>query len=65
MHLLRLRSEEREDEDPMSARKMVRTYLRQEVLKAHNAWGAIYYKSVLESPDFLEHLDNGDLPEYP
>lgn len=65
MHLLRLRSEEREDEDPMSARKMVRTYLRQEVLKAHNAWGAIYYKSVLESPDFLEHLNNGDLPEYP
>ncbi|MDE1244200.1 hypothetical protein [Vibrio aestuarianus] len=55
--------EEREDEEPLRAEQLIRRFLRQERKKAENAWGAIYYQSVLDTPELLEHLDNGELPE--
>ncbi|MEZ9821184.1 HNH endonuclease [Shewanella sp. 10N.286.45.A1] len=64
LHLLKLMAEEREDEEPLSAEQLIRRYLRQEKKKALNAWGAIYYQSVLDSPDLLVHLNDGQLPEY-
>ncbi|HIF9221202.1 TPA: hypothetical protein ACX6QD_002697 [Photobacterium damselae] len=63
LHLLKLMKEEREDEEPLRAEQLIRRFLRQERKKAENAWGAIYYQSVLDTPELLEHLDNGELPE--
>ena len=64
LHLLKLMAEEREDEEPLSAEQLIRRFLRQGQKKALNAWGAIYYQSVLASPDVLDYLNNGQLPEF-
>jgi hypothetical protein len=64
MHLLKLIAKERKDGNPEPAKKIIKFFLMQEEEKAPNAWGAIYYRSVLESPKLLEHLDNGKLPNW-
>jgi len=64
LHLLRLIDKDRQDKDPMPAKYVVRLFLRQEQEKALNAWGAIYYQSVLNSPLLLEYLDHGELPQF-
>ncbi|WP_168427092.1 hypothetical protein [Erwinia amylovora] len=63
LHLLRMVSEERDDEEPLSAGKIARICLRQEEQKSFNSWGAIYYRSVLESAEFLDYLNNAELPD--
>ncbi|ENM6584235.1 hypothetical protein AB8I92_004662 [Vibrio alginolyticus] len=64
LHLLKLMAEEREDEEPMKAAQLIRRFLRQENKKALNAWGSIYYQSVLGTPALLDFLDNGNLPRF-
>ncbi|MFM2593535.1 hypothetical protein AAFX19_11580 [Vibrio harveyi] len=64
LHLLKLVAEEREDEEPMRAEQLIRRFLRQEKKKALNAWGSIYYQSVLDTPALLDYLDSGNLPPY-
>ena len=64
MHLLKVMGKTRKDANPVLAKGMVRLFLMQEEQKSPNAWGAIYYKSVLESPEFIEHLDSGVLPTF-
>lgn len=64
LHLIRMMSDERKDEEPSSARKMVGKFLRSECCKSVNSWGAIYYKSVLECQELLNYLDHEDLPEF-
>lgn len=64
LHLIRMMVKEREDEEPMAARHVIRLFLRQEREKALNTWGYIYYQSVLDTPALLDYLDNGDLPHY-
>ncbi|QUM87428.1 hypothetical protein HWV03_00545 [Moritella sp. 36] len=64
LHLLKLMAEEREDEEPMRAAQLIRRFLRQENKKAINAWGSIYYESVLSTPALLDYLDNGNLPAF-
>ncbi len=64
LHMLKLMAEERQDEEPLSAAQLIRRFLRQEQQKALNAWGAIYYQSVLNSPELLHYLDNSDLPRF-
>ena len=64
LHLLKLMAEEREDEEPLKAEQLIRRFLRQEQKKALNAWGSIYYQSVLKSPDVLDYLNNGQLPDF-
>ncbi|ANQ20204.1 hypothetical protein BA893_00360 [Vibrio natriegens] len=64
MHLLKVISKGRRDDDPIPARHVIRVFLRQEQEKALNAWGAIYYQSVLDSPELLDYLDNGILPRF-
>lgn len=62
IHLLKCMADEREDEEPICAEQLIRRFFRQENKKALNAWGAIYYQSVLDNPDLLDYLDNGVLP---
>lgn len=64
LHLLRMMADEREDEDPFPAERLIRKFLRQEQKKAENAWAAIYYQSVLNTPELLNYFDNGELPEF-
>jgi hypothetical protein len=64
LHLLKIIADDRLDEDPFTAPRLIRKFLRLEQLKADNAWAAIYYQSVLNKPDLLDYLDNGELPEY-
>lgn len=64
LHLIRMMSDERKDEEPSSAKTIIRKFLRNEEYKSINSWGAIYYKSVLENDDFLRYLDSEDLPQY-
>jgi 5-methylcytosine-specific restriction endonuclease McrA len=64
LHLLKIMSDDRLDEDPFTAPRLIRKFLRLEKLKADNAWAAIYYQSVLDSPALLDYLDSGVLPEH-
>ncbi|WP_217519849.1 hypothetical protein [Vibrio metschnikovii] len=64
LHLLKLIAEEREDDEPLTAEQLIRRFFRQERKKALNAWGAIYYQSVLDTPALLNYLNNGDLPQF-
>lgn len=64
MQLLKLMAEEREEEHPLSAAQLTRACFRLENKKAANAWGAIYFRSVLETPALLNYLEHGELPDY-
>ena len=64
LHLLKIMADEREDEDPFPAARLIRKFLRQEQKKTYNAWAAIYFQSVLDTPELLDYLDNGELPDY-
>lgn len=64
LHLLRLIADEREYEDPLTARQLIRIYCKQEEVKTFNSWGAIYYRSVLNNPSLLKYLDSGELPKF-
>ena len=62
MHLLKLVSDERQDEDPIPAKKLVKRFLKLEEMKALNAWGAVFYRSVIRDEELIEYLDHGLLP---
>ncbi|WP_311763323.1 hypothetical protein [Proteus columbae] len=64
LHLLKLVADERKEEEPLKAHRLIRIFLRQEEQKSLNAWGAIFYQSVLNTPTLLNYLDNGTLPKF-
>lgn len=63
-HLLRIIEKKRKEQDPDSAESIIKLFLMQEEEKAKNSWGAIYYSSVLNTPELLEYLDNAELSKY-
>jgi len=60
-HLLRLVAD-----DPPPRNEVVgflKLFLKMEEKKAHNAWGALFYRSVLANPSLIEYLRIGILPK--
>ena len=64
MHILKLISDEREEEDPLTTSRLLSRFLRKEELKAVNCWKAIMYRSVLSNQALLDYLDHEDLPRF-
>ncbi len=63
VHLLKLFADERLEDNPVSARDLIKRFLKQEKMKAENGWGAIFYRAVLLDDDLIAYLDSGDLPK--
>lgn len=63
IHLLKLMTKRRKRSNPPEVEDLIEMYLEPELEKSINSWPAIYYKSVLATPELLKHLDNGQLPQ--
>lgn len=64
LNLLPLFRDERLEEDPDTAARMIRRFLRKAEQQSANRWEAIFYRGILEDVALLDYLDNGELPEY-
>jgi 5-methylcytosine-specific restriction endonuclease McrA len=62
IHLIKLMAKKRRSQQLSSAEKFIRIYLEPELEKSLNSWAAIYYQSVLDTPELLHYLDNEQLP---
>lgn len=63
LHLLKIVADERVQIQPTPIGTLVRVFLRQENEKGFNAWGAIFYSSIIQNVALLDYLDNGRLPD--
>tara|TARA_R110002050_G_scaffold183090_1_gene316592 strand:+ start:439 stop:1365 length:927 start_codon:yes stop_codon:yes gene_type:complete len=57
-------AQERLEPDPDTAIRIVRRFLRNTEHQSLNRWETIFYRGVLNNPDLLNYLDNGDLPQF-
>lgn len=57
-------ADEREDDNPDTAVRIVRRFLRKEERMNPNKWEAIFYRGILNNPALLDYLDRGNLPDY-
>lgn len=64
MTLLSNFSEEREDESPDTATRIINRFLRKANKQSQNRWEAIFYRGILANNKLLDYLDNGELPKY-
>lgn len=64
MTLLGIFAKERLDSDPDTAIRIVRRFLRNTEDQSVNRWETIFYRGVLNNPDLLNYLDDGELPEF-
>lgn len=62
-NLLPLFSDERNEEAPEKAARIVKRFLRQAEQQSSNRWEAIFYRGILMDEALLEYLDNGELPK--
>lgn len=62
IQLIKLMAKKRRSQQLSSAEKFIRIYLEPELEKSLNSWAAIYYQSVLDTPELLHYLDNEQLP---
>jgi len=62
--LLLLISDERLDDDPENAERIIRRFLRKAEKQSVNRWEAIFYRGILKDEALLDYLDNGELPDY-
>jgi len=60
--LLTVFAEERAEENPDDAERIVRRFLTKNERQSHNRWEAIFYRGVLSNPELLDFLNNGELP---
>jgi len=56
--------DERQDDEPDSARRIVSRFLKSVERQSMNRWEAVFYRGVLANDNLLDYLDNGNLPEY-
>lgn len=59
--LLVIISEERDEPEGDSVRKIIRRFLRKAEIKSPNHWEAIFYRGVLENNDLITFLETGEL----
>ncbi|WP_421352274.1 HNH endonuclease [Aeromonas sp. 604443] len=59
--LLEIISEERDEPEGDSVRKIVRRFLRKAEIKSPNHWEAIFYRGVLENNDLITFLETEEL----
>ncbi|AEG12032.1 phage protein [Shewanella baltica OS183] len=64
MTLLGIFAKERLDPDPDTAIRIVRRFLRNTEDQSVNRWETIFYRGVLNNPNLLNYLDNGELPDF-
>jgi 5-methylcytosine-specific restriction endonuclease McrA len=64
MTLLGIFAVERLEQEPDTANRIIRRFLRAVETQSVNRWEAIFYRGVLNNPDLLNYLDNGELPEF-
>lgn len=62
--LLGIFAKERLDPDPDTAIRIVKRFLRSVEGQSVNRWEAIFYRGVLNNPNLLDYLDNGELPNF-
>lgn len=63
-NLLPLFNDERKEEEPDKAERIIKRFLRQAERQSANRWEAIFYRGILEDEALLDYLDNGELPEH-
>lgn len=61
--LLTIFTEERTEDNPDSAERIIKRFLTKNGRQSPNRWEAIFYRGVLANTNLLEYLDNGDLPD--
>ena len=64
INLLSVFSEEREEESPNTAERIIRRFFLKAQKQSANRWEAIFYRGILEDVSLLDYLDNGKLPEH-
>ncbi len=64
LNLLSLISDERLDDTPEKAERVLKRFLRKAEKQSVNRWEAIFYRGILDDADLLDYLDNGELPGY-
>lgn len=57
-------AQERLEPDPDTAIRIVRRFLRNTEDQSVNRWETIFYRGVLNNPNLLNYLDDGELPEF-
>lgn len=62
INLLKLSKKNRATSNLMDNK--IQNYLEEREIKSNNAWGAIYYRSVLSNRDLLNYLNYEDLPDF-
>lgn len=61
IRILKLAATAREEEIPVEA--SVRVFLAMHKKPTLNSWQHLYYRAVLDNPDMLDYLQEGDLPD--